>query len=1696
MKKRRKLNRKSFTASRRLRVETLESRRLLAVFNVTTFDDVVAASDGVLSLREAIDAANSSPGADEITFSETVAQPIVLGLGELTITDTVTITGSGQATTVIDANQQSRVLNVVGESVDVTLQQMTLTGGRTTGSNEFINGSRETTHSGGGIRFDSAGTLALVDSTLSGNSTTGESASGGGIYSYSGSVTLSGSTLSGNSTVGGVAFGGGIYTYRGSVALTDSVLSGNSTADSWALGGGISTSSGSVTLTGSTLSGNSTAGVWAVGGGISTVSGSVTLIGSTLSGNSTAGDSASGGGVRTGSGSVTLTGSTLSDNRTGGDNADGGGIYTSSGSVTITGSTLSGNRTGGDYADGGGLWFRDSAVGVTGSTITGNVSSGRGGGIGMLDDGRGESLAIHNSIVAGNMDAGGVESAPDFVAPDDPANNLDVRSSLIGDSTGTSLFDSSTPDSNGNVVGVDWTTVLASHTVDDQVVPLLVENGGPIQTVALLPNAETTTNPAIDAGDNALAKDPAGNDLTTDARGLPFVRIAGGGVDMGAYELQPLPVAPFVVTTHLDELDYSNNSGANPQVSLREAIALANDSPGADEIAFSETVTQPIVLGLGELTITDTVTITGSGQATTVIDANQQSRVLNVVGESVDVTLQQMTLTGGRTTGSNEFINGTRETTHSGGGIRFDSTGTLALVDSTLSGNSTTGESARGGGIYAKSGSVTLTGSTLSDNYTVAEYAGGGGISTDIGPVTLTGSTLSGNYTFAEYAGGGGISTYSGAVTLTGSTLSGNYTFADFVGGGGIDSWNGSVSLTGSTLSGNSNAGYGAAGGGVFAWNGSVMLMGSTLSGNSNTGDLASGGGIFTYAGLVTLTNSTLSGNRNTGFSALGGGIFSSNGSVKLTGSTLAGNVTSREGGGIVFSGQNSSYITSLTLDNSIVAGNLDDGTAPDFLAPDDSDINLHILSSLIGDSTGTSFVDPSSPDLIGSVIGVDWTTVLASHMVDGQVVPLLTDNGGPVQTVALLPNTETTTNPAIDAGNNAVGTDLLTDARGLPRITDGDGDGTATVDMGAFESPGDVIIPPDITAPVITSPSPATLEATSATGVDRSSQAVQDFLNGFAIDDDNDPNPTVVNDAPATLPLGTTSVTVTATDASGNASQASVNLTVVDTTAPSVTAPPNLTIEADTATGASVAQQEIIDFLSAATATDIVDASVTITNDFSAVGELPVGVTTVSFTGTDDSGNQATVTAQITVNGSSASTLDFGDAPTSFPVTEAQDGARHTVGDLFLGSSVGAEFDGVASPTASSDTGDDGVTSLATAIASSTSATRSSLAVVASAAGKLDAWIDFNSDGTWQAAEQIFDSVDVSVGANTLSYQVPAGATVGGAAARFRLSSAGGLNVTGAASDGEVEDYVTTLTAVDSSAVNVTSITPGSVTIEESDSDMIVREGSTILFQGPAASLAVLDFTGTGGDDTLLLNASLVDFPGTVGFDGGTGRDILQVGGSGQSIDTSDLPAGSIKGVEVLDLRGTGENHLSLSEQDVSAIPDAGQTLRVVKDFGDTITFRSGTFKIDSSRVEDGQLIIAAQSASSTIEFSGEGWTNPLNRLDVDGSGTLEPLDVLLILNELGRKSYVQPGTSTLVAPESLGGSFPMKFYDTSGDNEVAPIDALRIINALGRGEGKAPTGEAFLSISALPSVNQETDEEDQRESVDLAILQWLGER
>ena len=159
-------------------------------------------------------------------------------------------------------------------------------------------------------------------------------------------------------------------------------------------------------------------------------------------------------------------------------------------------------------------------------------------------------------------------------------------------------------------------------------------------------------------------------------------------------------------------------------------------------------------------------------------------------------------------------------------------------------------------------------------------------------------------------------------------------------------------------------------------------------------------------------------------------------------------------------------------------------------------------------------------------------------------------------------------------------------------------------------------------------------------------------------------------------------------------------------------------------------------------------------------------------------------------------SSMDYGDAPDSYKTLWSSDGARHMLLDpaIWMGASRDSEVDGKPSALANGDDladmdDEDGVTLPATLIAGDTAA---SVSVNIFGNAKLDAWIDFNGDGTFEAGEHLWGgtSQTLATGTHPLTFAVPAGATVGVTYARFRVSSTGSLQPFGFAPDGEVEDY------------------------------------------------------------------------------------------------------------------------------------------------------------------------------------------------------------------------------------------------------------------------------------------------------------------
>lgn len=146
---------------------------------------------------------------------------------------------------------------------------------------------------------------------------------------------------------------------------------------------------------------------------------------------------------------------------------------------------------------------------------------------------------------------------------------------------------------------------------------------------------------------------------------------------------------------------------------------------------------------------------------------------------------------------------------------------------------------------------------------------------------------------------------------------------------------------------------------------------------------------------------------------------------------------------------------------------------------------------------------------------------------------------------------------------------------------------------------------------------------------------------------------------------------------------------------------------------------------------------------------------------------------------------IDFGDAPESYGSSLDTNGARHEIGDVYLGATVTSEY-----AARLEDTGDDGVAFISTVQSAMNAELQSLVVVNASKAALLHGWVDWDQNGEFDDNEKVFDGKAVEAGDNTILMTVPAGATPGTTWSRFRISESDSLGATGGAVNGEVEDY------------------------------------------------------------------------------------------------------------------------------------------------------------------------------------------------------------------------------------------------------------------------------------------------------------------
>ncbi|MDT9313681.1 choice-of-anchor Q domain-containing protein, partial [Limnospira sp. Paracas R14] len=212
-------------------------------------------------------------------------------------------------------------------------------------------------------------------------------------------------------------------------------------------------------------------------------------------------------------GNIAGRGGNTGTSGTGGAGGSGGGIYHANGEISLTNTTVVSNAAGargmfsnsgtaGAGGRGGGIHLAGGELSLHNSTLSGNAAGTNAVGGGIFNAG---SVVVHNTILAGNTAAG---------AQRDFAGTAATGSHNLFGIGGQSGF----------VNGVDGNLVGTLATPLDPRLGPLADNGGPTQTLALLPDS-----PALFAAD-AFAV------LASDQRGI--VRPQGVAPDIGAFETE------------------------------------------------------------------------------------------------------------------------------------------------------------------------------------------------------------------------------------------------------------------------------------------------------------------------------------------------------------------------------------------------------------------------------------------------------------------------------------------------------------------------------------------------------------------------------------------------------------------------------------------------------------------------------------------------------------------------------------------------------------------------------------------------------------------------------------------------------------------------------------------------------------------------------------------------------------------------------------------------------------------------------------------------------------------------------------------------------------------------------------------------------------------------------------------------------
>jgi hypothetical protein len=531
-------------------------------------------------------------------------------------------------------------------------------------------------------------------------------------------------------------------------------------------------------------------------------------------------------------GNLTVTNSTFVNSLTTGN---GGAIY-SQAILNVTNSTFLNNSAyvgGAVYVNGGIFVNPDISQSIVNSTFVSNqadAANGAGGGIYINGSGHnfpGENIPIlANNTFSGNgaYSGGALYSfgSLSFV------NNILANSTSGGDCVTLSL--GGMVSGSHNLIEDGSPCSSDPFVRGDPMLGPLSDNGGPTQTMALLPGS-----PAIDAGTSAC--------VITDQRGAP--RPQGAACEIGAYEYDYQSVRYYV------KWDASGlNNGASwidAYTDLQSALAAASSG---DEIWVAAGTYKPTpgTDRTVSFVLKNGVAVYGG------FAGKETSWDLSDVTTNVTILSGDIGLPGDHSDNSYHVVAGSRANEYA----RLD-----GFTITAGNANSPSAPNDRGGGVYNDKSSPTLADVILSGNYATfggGMYNGGEPSYPDGSSPDLTNVIFRDN---AAVEGGGMRNDNYSRPRLMNVTFSDNSAVRS---GGGMENFNyGNPMMTNVTFDGNSST----AGGAMMNWdNSSPIMMNVTFHANSASDW---GGAIYNYSGSSPwMRYATFSGNT----AAQGGGLY------------------------------------------------------------------------------------------------------------------------------------------------------------------------------------------------------------------------------------------------------------------------------------------------------------------------------------------------------------------------------------------------------------------------------------------------------------------------------------------------------------------------------------------------------------------------------------------------------------------------------------------------------------------------------------------------------------------------------------------------------------------------------------------------------------------------------------------------------